>query len=167
MATNTSILAAFERMWQHIIARLAYKAEAEHSHDDRYDEKGAAAAVKNDLLNGAGAAYDTLKELGELIDDNQDAIEALETVASNKANKDHPHAIKDVTDLQTQLNAKVPTTRTVNGKALSANITLSASDVGADASGSASSALFSAKTYTDTAVAQKSQVQIITWEADD
>lgn len=32
----------------------------------------------------------------------------------------------------------VPTSRTVNGKALSANITLSASDVGADASGAAS-----------------------------
>ena len=36
------------------------------------------------------------------------------------------------------LSGKVPTTRTVNGKALSANITLSASDVGADAAGSAS-----------------------------
>lgn len=37
--------------------------------------------------------------------------------------------------IQTQLNGKVPTSRTVNGKALSANITLSASDVGAAASG--------------------------------
>lgn len=33
--------------------------------------------------------------------------------------------------IQTQLNGKVPTSRTVNGKALSANITLGASDVGA------------------------------------
>lgn len=47
----------------------------------------ATAAVKNDLLNGAGAAYDTLKELGDLIDDNTDALEALETTASNKMNK--------------------------------------------------------------------------------
>lgn len=31
--------------------------------------------VKSDLLNGASAAYDTLKELGELIDDNTDAID--------------------------------------------------------------------------------------------
>ncbi len=105
----------------------------------------AANAVKNDLLNGAGTAYDTLKELGGLIDENQDAIDALETVAAGK----------------------VPTSRTVNGKALDADITLSASDVGADASGSASSALASAQTYTDNAVAQKSQVQIITWEDDD
>jgi len=37
------------------------------------------------------------------------------------------------------LNNKVPTTRTVNGKDLSGNIILSASDVGADASGTATS----------------------------
>ena len=36
-------------------------------------------------------------------------------------------------NIQTQLNGKVPTSRTVNGKALSENITLSASDVGAAA----------------------------------
>lgn len=41
--------------------------------------------VKNDLLNGAGGAYDTLKELGELIDTNVDAIDALETVAASKS----------------------------------------------------------------------------------
>ena len=44
-------------------------------------------------------------------------------------------------DAQTQLNTKVPNTRTVNGKALSNDITLSAGDVGADPSGSASAVL--------------------------
>ena len=39
--------------------------------------------IKNDLLNGAGGAYDTLKELGELIDVNHDAIDVLETIANN------------------------------------------------------------------------------------
>ena len=34
-------------------------------------------------------------------------------------------------NIQTQLNGKVPTSRTINGKALSSNITLSASDIGA------------------------------------
>jgi hypothetical protein len=48
------------------------------------------------------------------------------------------------------LSNKVPTSRTVNGKALSSNITLDYSDVGADKSGSANSALSSAKTYSDT-----------------
>lgn len=39
--------------------------------------------------------------------------------------------------------------RTINGKALSSNITLSASDVGADSSGSAAIAEQNAKDYTD------------------
>ena len=47
--------------------------------------------LKNDLLNGAGDAYDTLKELGDLIDENQDAIDALESIAVNKADKEHTH----------------------------------------------------------------------------
>lgn len=57
-----------------------------------------ATKVKNDLLNGAGEAYDTLKELGDLINDNQDAIGALETVAAGKADKEHEHTVSDITD---------------------------------------------------------------------
>lgn len=44
-------------------------------------------------------------------------------------------------------NNYVPTTRTVNSKALSSNITLTAADVNADAEGSADAALASAKSY--------------------
>ena len=66
----------------------------------------AVATVKNDLLNGAGTAYDTLKELGDLIDDNKDAIDALETVAAGKADKTHAHAISDITNLQSTLDGK-------------------------------------------------------------
>ena len=81
-------------------------AAKDHNHNDKYDEFGAAdealseaigytdnavKAVKDDLLNGAGSAYDTLKELGDLIDDNTDAIDAFELVASSKADKDHTH----------------------------------------------------------------------------
>ena len=61
-------------------------------------------------------------------------------------------------NIQAQLNAKVPTSRKVNGKALSSNITLSASDVGADASGSANTALANAKSYTD--------AEIVEWVGD-
>lgn len=66
----------------------------------------AANKVKDDLLNGAGTAYDTLKELGELIDDNKDAIDALEDIASEKADATHSHAISDVTGLQSALDGK-------------------------------------------------------------
>lgn len=57
------------------------------------------ATVKNDLLNGAGTAYDTLKELGDLIVDNQDAIDALEEIASGKADASHTHTVANITDL--------------------------------------------------------------------
>ena len=84
------------------LAAVAGKADENHTHDDEYDAKGSAsnaldsakaytdnitAQVKNDLLNGAGEAYDTLKELGDLIDENVNAIEALELVASGKQDK--------------------------------------------------------------------------------
>lgn len=59
----------------------------------------AANTVKNDLLNGAGGAYDTLKELGDLIDDNKDAIDALNDVAAGKANATHTHTVANITDL--------------------------------------------------------------------
>lgn len=63
----------------------------------------AANAVRDELLNGAGAAYDTLKELGVLIDENKDAIDALEDIATGKANAEHSHDIDDVTGLQDAL----------------------------------------------------------------
>ena len=69
----------------------------------------AATKVKNDLLNGAGTAYDTLKELGDLIDDNQDAIAVLEKIAADKANATHGHAISDITNLQSTLDGKAAT----------------------------------------------------------
>lgn len=46
-----------------------------------------------------------------------------------KANTSHKHAIADVTDLQSALDAKVPITRTVNGKALSANVVVGGGDI--------------------------------------
>lgn len=66
----------------------------------------AANTVKNDLLNGAGAAYDTLKELGDLIENNTEAIDALETIAAGKADAEHNHPISDVNGLQSALDGK-------------------------------------------------------------
>lgn len=53
------------------------------------------------------------------------------SAVSGKANSSHTHSISNISNLQSSLDAKVSTSRTVNGKALSSNITLSASDVGA------------------------------------
>jgi hypothetical protein len=68
------------------------------------EAKSYADGIKNDLLNGAGEAYDTLKELGDLIDENHDAIDALEIVATGKADKVHSHEIADVNGLQGKLD---------------------------------------------------------------
>ena len=48
---------------------------------------------------------------------------------AGKANTEHTHEIADVTDLQSALDAKVPTTRTVNGKALSDNVVVGGGDI--------------------------------------
>lgn len=73
-----------------------------------------AAAVKDDLLNGAGEAYDTLKELGDLIEDNKDALESLEEIATGKADKEHTHEIADVIGLQNALDGKADTNHGVH-----------------------------------------------------
>lgn len=41
-------------------------------------------AVKDDLLNGAGGAYDTFKELQDLMVGNDDALAALTTAVGNR-----------------------------------------------------------------------------------
>ena len=87
------------------------------------------------LINGAPTTLDTLGEIAEAMAENADVVEALDAAIGQKADKTHPHVITDVTDLPDALARKVPTTRTINGKALSANITLSASDVGAAVAG--------------------------------
>lgn len=76
----------------------------------------------NDLLNGAGSAYNTLKEL-------QDLIVADESTASA---------------LAITVAAKVDKTTTVNGHALSGNVTVTKSDVGL---GNVDNTADSAKTF--------------------
>lgn len=134
------------------------------------------------LINSAPTTLDTLGEIATAMKENEDVVDALETSIGTKANasdltshvsnKSNPHNVTlsqlgvtatatelnyvdgVTSNVQTQLDAKVPSTRTVNGKALSSNITLSASDVGADASGSANTALTNAKKYTDEEIAE-------------
>lgn len=119
--------------------KLDTKANVSHNHDTVYDAKGsantalasakeyadnaattAANTVKNDLLNGAGTAYDTLKELGDLIDTNTNAIEALETVAAGKANASHTHDDRYYTE--SEIDSKVTALEnTIGSKASSSH----------------------------------------------
>lgn len=59
-----------------------------------------AAATKNAILNGAGAAYDTLKELQDLLVGEQSAIDAINTALGNRVRVDT--AAQGLTTLQKQ-----------------------------------------------------------------
>lgn len=61
-------------------------------------------AVKNDLLGGAGAAYDTLKELADLIETNKTAIEALQTIAAGHVKYDAAQVLTDEQKAQARTN---------------------------------------------------------------
>lgn len=75
-----------------IITSLNKKATTE-------EMNAAIAAAINDLIDGAPAAYDTLKELAAAIAENEDVVEALNSAIGNKADKTTVEAI------QTTVNA--------------------------------------------------------------
>ena len=82
-------------------------------------------------------------------------VTGLDSALAGKASTSHTHTIAQVTNLQSSLDSKTPNSRKVNGKPLSTDITLTSVDVKADAAGSATNALNSAKQYTDTVAAGK------------
>jgi len=61
-------------------------------------------AVKDDLLGGAGEAYDTLKELADLITANGTAIEALEALAAGHVQFDKSQTLTDAQKTQARGN---------------------------------------------------------------
>jgi hypothetical protein len=79
-----------------IDTKLAGKADSSHTHNGVYDTSGAAenaltsakaytdTAIAN-LLDNSTTAVDSIYELRDAMEDNADAIEALETIAASKA----------------------------------------------------------------------------------
>ena len=61
-------------------------------------------AVKNELLDGAGEAYDTLKELGAAIEANKGLIEAFEAVAAGHVKFDGAQSLTDTQKEQARSN---------------------------------------------------------------
>ena len=76
---------------------------------------------------GATTAAGALTNLG--ITATAAELNKLDGVTATTAELNYVDGV--TSNIQTQLNAKVPTSRTVNGKALSSNISLTAADVGA------------------------------------
>lgn len=61
-------------------------------------------AVKNDILGGAGTAYDTLKELADLLITYQSEIEALEALAAGHVKYDAAQTLTDAQKTQARGN---------------------------------------------------------------
>lgn len=100
-------------------------------------------AVKDDLLGGAGEAYDTLKELGDLIDANKDSVEALQALAAGHVKFD---AAQELTDTQkkqardnisaasvAEVEAANTAAATADGKAVAAQTAADAAQADVDA----------------------------------
>lgn len=61
-------------------------------------------SVKNELLGGAGEAYDTLKELADALVTNKDAITALQQIAQGHVQFDKAQALNDDQKKQARAN---------------------------------------------------------------
>lgn len=83
---NSSILVAFERMWQHVVTALSKKSDISHNHND---------------------VYYTETEIDGKIND-------INTSISGKANSSHTHTIANITNLQTTLDGKAASSHTHN-----------------------------------------------------
>lgn len=77
-------------------------------------------AVKNDILGGAGEAYDTLKELADLIGENKDAIDALEQIANNHVRYDQAQSLTD--EQKTQARSNIGAASTADLTALQSTV---------------------------------------------
>lgn len=60
--------------------------------------------VKNAILGGAGDAYDTLKELADLIEQNKDLIESLQTLAGSHVRYDAAQELSPAQKTQARTN---------------------------------------------------------------
>ena len=103
------------------LSGIATGAEANVQSDWNVTDTTSDAYIKN-KPSGAGTNLGLVKSGGDVTISN-----GVITVKDDS----HNHVISNIDNLQSSLDAKVPTSRTVNGKSLSEDITLGASDVGA------------------------------------
>lgn len=97
---------------------------------DIYDAiRAAKAAVKDEILNGAGEAYDTLKELQDLITNNQSGIAALEALAAGHVHYDKEQTLTEEQKLRARTN--IGATSGADTQALADRVTTAESDIDA------------------------------------
>lgn len=153
-ATKTEMNAKSDKVHTHAISDItnlqsALNGKAASSHGTHVSYSSTAPLMDGTASVGSASTV-SRSDHKHPTDTSRAAQTSLDSHTSNKSN---PHGVTlsqlglnaSATELnyvdgvtssiQVQIDTKVPTSRTVNGKALSSNITLSASDVGASASG--------------------------------
>ena len=139
------------------IEDLTGKADVGHSHDDVYyteTEIDTLLVNKADVTHNHDSAYDTKGSADSAF---ASAKEYTDTAVSGLANATHTHG--DIYYTEIEIDEKVAT--------LKSSISSSTTEAKSYADTGDTTTLQSANTYTDNAVAQKSLVQMITWEVDD
>jgi hypothetical protein len=111
------------------------KSPSPHNHAGTY-EPAFASGLASEFFRG-DKTWQTLDKTAvglANVDNTSDASKpistATQTVLDGKAAVSHGHAESEITNLTTDLAAKVPTSRAVNGHALTADVTVTAADVG-------------------------------------
>lgn len=116
-------------------------------------------AISN-LINGAPATYDTLKEIADYISSHQDVVDALNTAIGAKADKATTLAGYGITDAMTATAINTAISNALD----SAKTYADGLSGNYDVEGAATQALTDAKAYTDTKVATKSKVHFSSTE---
>lgn len=144
--SNTTGVTLFKKatlLWNYIKNKAdSIYAKVSHTHNDYVNQNAFSHVTTGDITLSANTSTDTLTLSGDNVTITPDTSNNRVTIGIRSANVTSALSYTPVTSA-----------RTVNGKALSADITLSADDIGADISGSADTALTSAKAYTDEAIA--------------
>lgn len=133
---------------------IGEKADATHSHADY---------ATTNALNDIVKIVDGKASLSHLHDNVYYTESEIDAKLNAKADTGHTHPVDSsfsatsVNPVQNKvinsaLSEKVPVSRTINGKPLASNISLTAGDVGADTAGAAAEAVASAKAYTDSKI---------------
>lgn len=109
---------------------LAGKANASHTHTASQitDFNTSVDSRIENIIGTAPANLDTLGEIADALNDDASFAATITTALSGKSDTGHTHTIGNITSLQSSLDAKVPTSRTINSKPLSSNVTLTPDD---------------------------------------
>lgn len=135
--------------------------EGNHSHSNKnvLDEITSAKVSKWDSAEANSKSY-TDKKVAEIMENPTEAVDSIYELRD--AMNENGDAIGALTEIAA---SKVPTTRKINGKALSDDITLSASDVSADPAGSASAVQANLNTHSADTTKHIASTERTNWNA--